>query len=74
MSRLTLTVDPSVVSRAKRYAKHNDTSLSKIVEAYLALISSPPAARAIPPVLRSLRGILREGNPEDYKRSWPAST
>jgi hypothetical protein len=44
------------------------------VEAYLALISSPPAARAIPPVLRSLRGILREGNPEDYKRSWPAST
>jgi hypothetical protein len=68
MSKLTLSVDPSVVSRAKRYAKRNGTSVSRMVEAYLASISAPPAAVQMPPVLRSLRGILKTASPEDYKK------
>jgi hypothetical protein len=68
MSKLTLSVDASVVSRAKRYAKQNGTSLSGMVEAYLASISAPPAAKKLPPVLRSLRGILKRADPEDYKK------
>ena len=68
MSKLTLSVDPGVVSRAKRYAKQNGISLSKMVEAYLASISAPPAAKRMPPVLRSLRGILKKGDPQDYKK------
>jgi hypothetical protein len=31
MPKLTLSVDPAVVSRAKRYAKQNGLSLSKMV-------------------------------------------
>jgi hypothetical protein len=68
MSKLTLSVDPSVVARAKRYAKQNGISLSRMVETYLASISAPPAAKKMPPVLRSLRGILNRADPEDYKK------
>ena len=68
MSKLTLSVDASVVSRAKRYAKQNGISLSRMVETYLASISAPPAAKKMPPVLRSLRGILNRADPEDYKK------
>jgi hypothetical protein len=63
MSKLTLSVDPAVVERAKRYAKRRGVSLSQMVEDYLAALSKPPAAGDDPPVLRSLRGILK-GSPE----------
>ena len=68
MSKLTLSVDPAVVSRAKRYAKQNGVSLSAMVEVYLASVSAPPPAQEMPPILRSLRGILKKGDPEDYKK------
>jgi hypothetical protein len=68
MPKLTLSVDPAVVSRAKRYAKQNGLSLSKMVEVYLASVSDPPPAQDLPPILRSLRGILKKGDPEDYKK------
>jgi hypothetical protein len=68
MPKLTLSVDPAVVSRAKRYAKQNGLSLSKMVEVYLASVSDPPPAQGLPPILRSLRGILKKGDPEDYKK------
>jgi len=68
MPKLTLSVDPDVVSRAKRYAKQNGLSLSKMVEVYLASVSAPPPAQDLPPILRSLRGILRKGDPEDHKK------
>ncbi len=57
-----------LASLAKRYAKQNGVSLSKMVEAYLASISAPQSAKKMPPVLRQLRGILKEGDPEDYKK------
>jgi hypothetical protein len=68
MSKLTLSVDASVVSRAKRYAKQNGISLSKMVEVYLASISAPPPASKMPPVLRSLRGILKRADPAEYRK------
>ena len=39
MSKLTLSVDDGVVSRAKRFAKQNGVSVSEMVETYLAAIS-----------------------------------
>lgn len=68
MSKLTLSVDPAVIAQAKRYAKQNSVSLSKIVEAYLAAVTAPVEVTNMPPVLRSLRGILKAADPEDYKR------
>jgi hypothetical protein len=69
MSKLTLSVDERVVSRAKRYAKRQGTSLSAMVEAYLEAVSGEerePAGET--PVLRSLRGSLKRGDVREYKK------
>ena len=68
-TKLTLSLDPSVVSRAKRYAKQHDISISQMVETYLDLVTKPPVDEyPEPPVLRSLRGILKGANPRDYRK------
>ncbi len=68
MSKLTLSVDPVVVSRAKKYAEQHGTSVSELVETYLAALSAPTPERELPPVLKSLRGILKKGDVQDHKR------
>jgi hypothetical protein len=64
MSKLTLSVDEGVVSRAKRYAKWQGVSISQMVEAYLAAVSeqSPRTLKDTPPILRSLRGSLKKAD------------
>ncbi len=69
MSKLTLSVDEAVILQAKRYAKKQGVSVSKMVEAYLAAVAEP--AVRIPadtPILRSIRGVLKNGDVKDYKR------
>ena len=68
MSRLTLSVDPSVVARAKRYAKQRGISLSQMVEAYLSSVTGPPPAEDMPPILRSLAGTLKKADPAEYRK------
>ena len=63
MSKLTLSVDPEVVARAKEYAEQNHTSVSELVQTYLSIVTAPakPArSRELPPVLRSLRALLKD--------------
>jgi hypothetical protein len=69
MSKLTLSVDKGVISRAKRYAKQRGISVSGMVEAYLAAVSEPPSRRLVetPPMLRALRGSLKNADLEEYK-------
>ncbi len=67
MSKLTLSMDPAVVSRAKRYAKRRKTSVSRLVETYLASVTEPAEPEDLPPVLRRLRGSLKKGSVEDYR-------
>ena len=68
MPKLTLSVDPAVVARAKKYAKQHGVSVSKMLETYLASEPRPAALPEPPPVLRSLRGILKKGSARDSKR------
>lgn len=69
MSTLTLSVDDAVVSLAKRYAKKHGISVSKMVESYLAAVAEPSArATADMPVLRAMRGILKQADVKLYKR------
>jgi hypothetical protein len=70
MSKLTLSVDDTVISRAKRYAKAHGVSISKMVEAYLSavVVGPTPRAPADTPILRSVRGILKNADVKGYKR------
>ena len=69
MSKLTLSVDGRVVQRAKRYAAQRGTSVSKLVERYLDLVTRPPCVVAEdPPVLRLLRGAAKGVAPESHRR------
>jgi hypothetical protein len=69
-TKLTLSVDSRVVVRAKRYAARRKTSVSKLVEGYLDLVSRPGTddTREDPPVLRLMRGVARGVDPEGYGR------
>ena len=69
MPKLTLNVDAKVVSRAKRYATHHDTSVSQMVERYLDLVAAPVrCAEDEPPVLSMLRGAAKGISHEEYGR------
>ena len=62
-AKLTLSVDPQVVARAKEYAERNKTSVSELVETYLSIVtqpSKPERRRELPPVLHSLRGLVKD--------------
>jgi hypothetical protein len=61
VSKLTLSVDESVVARAKRYAERQGTSVSRLVETYLDALARPGVADEdeLPPITRRLSGILR---------------
>ena len=69
MAKLTLSVDPMVVERAKRYAKAQGTSVSGLVERMLDLAAAPREREAeVPRVLARLRGSLKRGSIRDYRR------
>ena len=69
MAKLTLSVDNRVVSRAKEYAKRRGVSVSEMVEAYLSAVAEPafPATGAAP-ILRSVRGVLKDADIGEYRK------
>ncbi len=73
MQKLTLSVDSGVVVRAKRYAESRGTSVSRLVETMLHMVSGgghDAGTRATPPVLAKLRGSLKgkKLSVEDYRK------
>jgi hypothetical protein len=69
MAKLTLSVDSRVVSRAKQYAKRQGLSVSEMVEAYLGAVADPPSpANGPAPILRSLRGVLKNADVNEYRK------
>ena len=67
-AKLTLSVDPAIVSRAKRYARRQGVSVSRLVEVYLASISEQSAAADLPPLVASLRGALKKAGATAYRK------
>jgi len=68
MSKLTLSVDPSVVAGAKRYARDHGVSVSKLVQSYLSALGQPTSPESEPPVLRGLRGTLKRAAVADFRK------
>jgi hypothetical protein len=67
-AKLTLSINPAVVSRAKRYAKQEGVSLSRLVEVYLASLTERPPAVDLPPLTASLRGTLQKAGTGAYRK------
>jgi hypothetical protein len=70
MAKLTLSVDEEVVAGAKRYAEQRGTSVSRLVEEYLAIVSRGAGASDEPPILARVRGLLKGSrlDERDYRR------
>lgn len=59
-TKLTLRLKKRVIDQAKRYAADHDTSLSKIIENYLAAITAESEEKdEISPLVKSLSGVIQ---------------
>jgi len=68
-AKLTLKLDKAAIDSAKRYARENNRSLSKIVENYFtALASEHDYQKKHSSVVRSLSGILSEDDLEKFAK------
>ncbi|MFY8184789.1 MAG: DUF6364 family protein [Bacteroidia bacterium] len=68
-TKLTLTIDDSVIAMAKDYAKQTGKSLSDIVENYLmSLTSKEKKEEEISPRIMKLVGAVKQPKDFDYKK------
>ncbi len=71
-TKLTLTIEQSVIEKAKKYARQKGRSLSDIIENYLKIITSDELknkkASEITPIVKSLRGSFKAPDDFDYKK------
>jgi len=68
-TKLTLTIDQSIIERAKSYAKGKGRSLSDIIENYLKAITTEQRVEDdISPLINSLRGSFKAPESFDYKK------
>lgn len=70
-SKLTLKLDKSVIEQAKEYAKEHQTSLSRLIESYLALLTSKEKKEEefeISPFVKSISTGVSISEDFDYKK------
>lgn len=68
-TKLTLTIEQSIIEKAKVYAKEKGRSLSDIIENYLKVITREQrVAENISPLVSSLRGSFSPPESFDYKK------
>lgn len=67
-TKLTLSVDPTVVARAKRFSRRNQTTVSKLVQDFLASLED--AEHAATPLTSRLRGVLPRDVARDEYREY----
>ena len=68
--RLNITVDPSVIERARRYTQRHNTSISRLVTAFLAQLPvEDDSEQPLTPTVRRLLGVAKgAGDREAYRR------
>jgi len=70
-TKLTLTIDESLITGAKSYAKEQGRSLSDLVENYFRYLMSDeyPIEENLPDVVRELKGSFQAPPDFDYKKA-----
>jgi len=68
-TKLTLTIEQSLIEKAKKYAKSKGRSLSDIVENYLKVIIKEEGIKVVDstPIVSSLRGSFKAPKDLNYK-------
>jgi hypothetical protein len=68
-TKLTLTIEQDVISKAKNYAKEKNRSLSNIIENYLKSLTreEDKAEIKLSPLIKSLKGSFKMPIDFDYK-------
>lgn len=68
-TKLTLTIEQTVIEKAKTYAKDKGRSLSDIIENYLKTITKEQKIEEeLSPLITSMRGSFKSAEPFDYKK------
>lgn len=58
-TKLTLTVEKTVIERAKVYAKNTGRSLSELIESYLESITQDKGVEKLSPKLKKIVGAVK---------------
>ncbi len=69
-TKLTLTIEQTIIEKAKKYASGKGRSLSDIVENYLKAITKEDNIESIDltPIVKSLKGTFKAPKSIDYKK------
>jgi hypothetical protein len=69
-TKLTLTIEKSVIEKAKKYAKEKEHSLSDLIENYLKAITKEKKTEIEidTPIIQSLKGSFHMPSDFDYKK------
>ncbi|NVO10976.1 MAG: hypothetical protein HXX16_13505 [Bacteroidales bacterium] len=69
-TKLTLTIDQSIIEKAKKYANGKGRSLSSIIENYLKVITKEEVVSDIEltPIVKSLKGSFKAPKNLNYKK------
>lgn len=68
-TKLTLTIEETVIVRAKNYARNKKSSLSSLIENYLKAVVKEDIIKKseITPIVKSLQGSFKAPKNFDYK-------
>ncbi|RPH32143.1 MAG: hypothetical protein EHM93_10415 [Bacteroidales bacterium] len=69
-TKLTLTIEQSIIEKAKKYANDRGRSLSSIIENYLKVITKEEVVSDIKlsPIVKSLKGSFQAPRNLNYKK------
>ena len=67
-TKLTLTVEKSIIEKAKSYAKHTGRSLSELIENYLETITQVETQQEMSPNLKKIVGAVKLPKNFDEKK------
>jgi len=70
-TKLTLTIEQSVIEKAKKYARKKERSLSDLIENYLKALTNDEDLKIeneLSPTLKSMKGSFKIPKDFDYKK------
>jgi Family of unknown function (DUF6364) len=69
-TKLTLSLDKKIIEQAKKYARRKNTSLSKLIENFLAKVTATDKEDIeISPLVKSLSGVIKVKD-ADYRKGY----